>query len=204
MLFFYKCIDSLRKAFINPLELCGVLLMMDGCSFLGFKISSTIHCPYKAWKSQDMFWYNSDYSHLKEESHIHLLNSMNTQLTKHFQHHKWNQSSVQRWIKVKKTRNITNHNINGDKEYTAYKAFSNANKNKCVLSALWNTPKVGEDLTDGGATENAWLPLHLNTDGMVGMFLWLSALAAQTVVGSIPRENKYWQNKPETTLSRFG
>ncbi len=29
--------------------------MMDGCTFLGFKISTPIHCHYKAWKSQDIF-----------------------------------------------------------------------------------------------------------------------------------------------------
>ncbi len=46
---------SLQKAFINPPEPCGVLYMMDGCTFLGFKILTTIHCHYKTWKSQDIF-----------------------------------------------------------------------------------------------------------------------------------------------------
>ncbi len=30
------------------------------------------HCHYKAWKSQDIFLYNSDCINLKEESRIHL------------------------------------------------------------------------------------------------------------------------------------
>ncbi len=46
--------------------------MMDRCTFLGFKTLTTIHCHYKAWKSQDIFLYNSDCICLKEESHIHL------------------------------------------------------------------------------------------------------------------------------------
>ncbi len=36
--------------------LYGTLLMMDGCTFLGFKISNSIHCHYKAWKSQEFFY----------------------------------------------------------------------------------------------------------------------------------------------------
>ncbi len=40
------------------------------------------------------------------------------------------------------------------------------------------------------------------------VFLWLSGivLAAQEVVGSIPREHTYWEKKvqPECTVSRFG
>ncbi len=31
------------------------LFMMDGCTFLGLKISTAIHCHYNAWKSQDIF-----------------------------------------------------------------------------------------------------------------------------------------------------
>ncbi len=41
--------------------------MMDGCTFWGFKITSTIHCHYKAWKSQDIFLYNSDLIRLLHE-----------------------------------------------------------------------------------------------------------------------------------------
>ncbi len=33
---------------------------------------SLIHCHDKAWKSQDIFKYNSDCIRLKEESHKHL------------------------------------------------------------------------------------------------------------------------------------
>jgi len=36
---------------------------------LGFKISVTIHNHYKALKSQDIFYYNSDCVWLKEQSH---------------------------------------------------------------------------------------------------------------------------------------
>ncbi len=36
------------------------------------KILTSIHCHYKAWKSQDIFQYNSDCIRLKEESQIHL------------------------------------------------------------------------------------------------------------------------------------
>ncbi len=43
--------DSLQKTFIHPAEPRGALFMMDGCTFLGFKISTTIHCHYKAWTS---------------------------------------------------------------------------------------------------------------------------------------------------------
>ncbi len=46
--------------------------MKDGCTFLGFKISTTIHCNYKSWKSQDIFLYNADCIRFNEESHIHL------------------------------------------------------------------------------------------------------------------------------------
>ncbi len=35
--------------------------------FLGFKISTDIHCHFKAWKSQDFFLYNSDSICLKEK-----------------------------------------------------------------------------------------------------------------------------------------
>ncbi len=37
--------------------------------FLGLKISNTIHCHKKAWKSQDIFLRNSYCICLKEESH---------------------------------------------------------------------------------------------------------------------------------------
>ncbi len=49
--------------------------MMDGCTILGFKISSPIHYNYKAWKSQDIFLYNSDCARLKEEF-IYILNGL--------------------------------------------------------------------------------------------------------------------------------
>ncbi len=42
--FLQKRIDSLQKAYINPPKPCGALFMMDECTFLGFKISTTIHC----------------------------------------------------------------------------------------------------------------------------------------------------------------
>ncbi len=44
-----------QKAFINPLELCGALFMMDGLIFLGFKISTPIKFHYKAWKSRNIY-----------------------------------------------------------------------------------------------------------------------------------------------------
>ncbi len=43
--------------------------MMNGHTFWGFKILTTIHCHYKAWKRH--FLYNYDHFCLKEESHIH-------------------------------------------------------------------------------------------------------------------------------------
>ncbi len=46
--------------------------MMDGCTFWGFNILPRIHCYHKAWKSQDIFEYNSNGICLKEESHIHI------------------------------------------------------------------------------------------------------------------------------------
>jgi len=33
----------------------------------------SIHSHYKAWKSQDIFLYNSDCVDLKEESNVHLV-----------------------------------------------------------------------------------------------------------------------------------
>ncbi len=33
-----KCIALLQKAFMNPPEPCWAVFMMDGCSFVGFKI----------------------------------------------------------------------------------------------------------------------------------------------------------------------
>jgi len=56
--------------FRRPLLTPGVILVtviMDGCAFLGFKISGTIHSHYKV--SKDIFKYNSDCVWLKEESH---------------------------------------------------------------------------------------------------------------------------------------
>ncbi len=32
--------------------------MMDGCTFLHFKMLSSIHCHYKAWKNIEFFKYN--------------------------------------------------------------------------------------------------------------------------------------------------
>ncbi len=71
-IFLHKCFTSLQKAFINPPEPCEVLFMMDGCTLFCFKISTTIHCLYKACKSRDIFKYNSYCICLKEESQIHL------------------------------------------------------------------------------------------------------------------------------------
>ncbi len=67
-----QSINSLQEAFINPTEPSGNFFMMDGFTLWGFKISTTIHSYYKAWKSQDIFLCNSDCIRLKEESHIHL------------------------------------------------------------------------------------------------------------------------------------
>uniref|UniRef100_A0A673NHF8 Integrin, alpha 1 n=1 Tax=Sinocyclocheilus rhinocerous TaxID=307959 RepID=A0A673NHF8_9TELE len=53
--FLHILIGSLQKGFINPSKPCGALIMMDGYNFLGFKISTPIHCHYKAWKSQGSF-----------------------------------------------------------------------------------------------------------------------------------------------------
>ncbi len=36
--FLHKHINSLQKPFIKPPEQCGAVLMMDGCTFLGFPI----------------------------------------------------------------------------------------------------------------------------------------------------------------------
>ncbi len=53
-------IDSLQEAFINPMELCGVLFMMDGCTLFDFywTIESQQPCTAiiscSAWKSQDI------------------------------------------------------------------------------------------------------------------------------------------------------
>ncbi len=46
--------------------------MMDGSTFLGFKISTTIHCHYKVCKTQGIFLFNADCIRPKEESHIDL------------------------------------------------------------------------------------------------------------------------------------
>ncbi len=43
--------------------------MIDGCTFLGFKISTPIHCHHKAFF---FFKYNSYCIRLKAESHLHL------------------------------------------------------------------------------------------------------------------------------------
>ncbi len=48
--FLQKCINSTQDALINLL--CGVLFLMDGCTSLDFKISTPIHCHYKAWKKK--------------------------------------------------------------------------------------------------------------------------------------------------------
>lgn len=44
--------------FFNLPEIYGTIFMMDGCTFLAFKISTTIHCHYEAWKSHETFGYN--------------------------------------------------------------------------------------------------------------------------------------------------
>ncbi len=55
----HKRIDSLQRAFINSLELCGALFMMDGCTFLSFKISNPIHHQYNTfvfvWKKKVIY-----------------------------------------------------------------------------------------------------------------------------------------------------
>lgn len=40
--------------------------MMDGCMFLGFKITPPVHYRYKAWKCQDISNYVTDCVRLKE------------------------------------------------------------------------------------------------------------------------------------------
>lgn len=42
------------KVFINLSEPCGVLFMMDGCTFC-FRVLTAIHCHCKVWKRQDVF-----------------------------------------------------------------------------------------------------------------------------------------------------
>ncbi len=44
---------SLQKAFINPLEPCGVLFIMEDALYFASKSRPCKH--YKAWKSQDIF-----------------------------------------------------------------------------------------------------------------------------------------------------
>ncbi len=66
--FLHKCIDLLQKAFINAVEPCEALFMMDWCTFLAFKIS--IHFHYKAWKL--IFFNITDCIRLKDESRVHL------------------------------------------------------------------------------------------------------------------------------------
>ncbi len=57
----------------SPVHLCTeyfIIKKYRHWSFLSFKLMATIHCHYKAWKSQGVYLYNSDCVHLKEESHI--------------------------------------------------------------------------------------------------------------------------------------
>ncbi len=42
--FIHEAPGAMWSTFLN-------FFMVDGCTFLGFKISTTIHCLYKAWKS---------------------------------------------------------------------------------------------------------------------------------------------------------
>jgi len=50
-IFLQKYIALLQKAFIMVSEVLWITFMMEGCTFLGFKISSAT----KAWKSQILF-----------------------------------------------------------------------------------------------------------------------------------------------------
>ncbi len=64
--------DSLQEALIRALEPCEARFIMDAHTL--FDVFWTIeqkHFNDNAWNSQDNFLYNSDWIHLKEESHIH-------------------------------------------------------------------------------------------------------------------------------------
>jgi len=37
--------------------------MMERCNFMDFKTETAIHCHSKAWKSQHIFLYNSDFKY---------------------------------------------------------------------------------------------------------------------------------------------
>ncbi len=77
--FLQKHIDSLQEAVIHPLEPCQPMWGTFYCRWMLFislildywKITP-IHFYYKAWKSQDVFKYNSDWIRMKKESHTHL------------------------------------------------------------------------------------------------------------------------------------
>ncbi len=65
--------DSLQEAFIHAPDPCEARFIMDVCTLFDvFWTVGTTHCNDNAWNSQDIFLYNSDWIHLKEESHIHL------------------------------------------------------------------------------------------------------------------------------------
>jgi len=49
-----------------------ITFIIDGCNLIDFKKETAIHCHYKAWKSQKLFFNNLDCIRLKEERHIHL------------------------------------------------------------------------------------------------------------------------------------
>ncbi len=63
-----------RGLYSLPGAVMHVLIWMDALYLTTFDLLNTISrpCRYRAWKSQDNFEYNSDWIHLKEESHIHL------------------------------------------------------------------------------------------------------------------------------------
>ncbi|XDV31154.1 hypothetical protein PO909_033909 [Leuciscus waleckii] len=64
---FYRCTFIMdRCTFITDrctfiMDRCTFIMdrctfIMDGCTFMDFKLETSIHCHYKAWKSQDIFF----------------------------------------------------------------------------------------------------------------------------------------------------
>ncbi len=57
--------------YLSP-EPCEACVTTDGCALLttfGLLKKTPAYCYSKAWKSKDNLLYNSDWIHLKEESH---------------------------------------------------------------------------------------------------------------------------------------
>ncbi len=56
---------------VGPCEGLLILLWLDTLYWTDFGLLKN-NTHYKAWKSQDIFKYNSNWIRLKKESHIHL------------------------------------------------------------------------------------------------------------------------------------